>query len=255
MKVIALTYNYDLNKLADIGRKWAVDVYKNKDFIFEYSAACYATFVDKNPKLKLDLYTDDIDLIIKKLWKYKINADQFKFHDIRYSLSSYEDLDYSFRIAFDHIRDHSSASDYTIKIDNDMIFLDELPILTIENKDILIWKFERWVQNGNPLWGEIKAVNNGIGNGIDFPIYNMGLMGLPVEFQYEEAEEIMNKLINVDISDVTDVGSKIYHCCEQTAWNYIFYKYGYKIIETYPIVKHHFDVKARCIEDAKYLLK
>ena len=61
MKCIALTYNYDLNKLSSIGRHWAKDVYGGKNFIFEYSAASYATFIDKNPKRILDIYPKNHD--------------------------------------------------------------------------------------------------------------------------------------------------------------------------------------------------
>jgi hypothetical protein len=46
----------EYNKLNEIGRFWAKDVYIDKDFIFEYSAASYATFLDKNPNLNLHLY-------------------------------------------------------------------------------------------------------------------------------------------------------------------------------------------------------
>jgi hypothetical protein len=76
-----------------------------------------------------------------------------------------------------------------------------------------------------------------------------------VTFQKEEAKDIMDKMILVDISDVTDVDSKIYHCCEQTANNWVFNKYNYNVIETYPYVDHLFDRKGECIEKAKYLLK
>ena len=31
MKFIALNYNYDLNKMSQIGRKWAYEVYKNNE--------------------------------------------------------------------------------------------------------------------------------------------------------------------------------------------------------------------------------
>lgn len=254
MKVIALTYNYDLNKLADIGRRWAKDVYKNKDFIFEYSAACYATFVDKNPTQKLHLYTDDIDLIKEKLNIYQINIDNIIFYDYNERLAQYGDLDYSFRAAFEFIQENQSKTEYTIKIDNDMIFLDALPEMPNDSKSVMVWKNEHYVDTGNPLWGEKKACQIGLGE-TKFTVFNMGLMGLPTTFQTDEAHEAMIKLISVDISDVTDVGSKIYHVCDQTAWNYIFYKYNYPIIETYPIVKHHFQFKGDCIKDAKYLLK
>ena len=71
MKFIALTYDYDLGKLSQIGRKWSFDVYKNKNFIFDYSSASYATFIEKNPKQTLHIYTDDIDMMQSKMNEYK----------------------------------------------------------------------------------------------------------------------------------------------------------------------------------------
>jgi len=65
----------------------------------------------------------------------------------------------------------------------------------------------------------------------------------------------MEDMISVDISDVTDTDSKIYHCCEQTANNWIFHKENYNVIETYNYVDHLFDRKGDCIELSKYLLK
>lgn len=254
MRVIALVFNYDLNKLSAIGRRWASDVYKNKNFIFEYSAACYATFVDKNPVTKLDIFTDDVELLENELNKYNINMNNIIFHDYNERLSKYIDLDYSFRIAFDYIKENHSTTEYTVKIDNDMIFLDSIPDMSDNDNRVLVWKKEHYVDTGNPLWGEKKACEIAIGS-TDFHVYNMGLMGLPINFEIDEAETVMNDLIGVDISDVTDVGSKIYHCCEQTAWNWIFHKYNYELIETHQYVKHHFDKKINCIMDAKYLLK
>ena len=67
MKVIALNYSYDLKKLSDIGRVWANDVYVDKNFISEYSSASYATFVDKNPNLVLNLYTDNFFLLTQSI--------------------------------------------------------------------------------------------------------------------------------------------------------------------------------------------
>lgn len=253
MKVIALVFNYDLNILSSIGRHWAKNIYKNKDFIFEYSAACYATFIDKNPVTKLEVFTDDIFLLKEKLLKYKINHDNVIYYDYNERLKKYVELDYSFRIAFDYIKENHSNNEYTVKIDNDMIFLDSIPDMSDTDDRVLVWKKEHYVANGNPLWGEIKVCENTIKD-INFWVYNMGLMGLPINFELLETESVMNEMINVDISDVTDVNSKIYHCCEQTAWNWIFNKYKYEIIETHQYVKHHFDVKENCINDAKYLI-
>lgn len=254
MKVIALVYNYNFNMLAAIGRHNTKDTYKNKDFIFEYSAACYATFIDKNPVTKLNIYTDDIELLHNKLSKYKINLNNIIFCDYNERLKRYVNLDYCFRILFDNIKENHSFEEYTVKIDNDMVFLDSIPDMSNNDNRVLVWKKEHYVDTGNPLWGEKKACQIAIGN-THFHVSNIGLLGLPINMQMNEAEEIMNRLVGVDISDVTDVGSKIYHCCEQTAWNWIFHKYNYEIIETYPYVQHHFVDKINCISGAKYLLK
>ena len=254
MKVIALVFDYNLDKVIEVGRHTAKSVYRNKDFIFEYSAASYATFIDKNPVTKLDLYTDDIDLMYSKLSKYNINLNNIIFHDYSERLKKYVDLDYCFRILFDTIKENHSFEEYTVKIDNDMIFLDSIPDMPNNDNRVLVWKREHYVDTGNPLWGEKKACQIALGT-TQFPVSNIGLLGLPINMQMDEAEKAMNGLVGVDISDVTDVGSKIYHCCEQTAWNWIFHKYNYEIIETYPYVQHHFVDKINCIAEAKYLLK
>ena len=254
MKVIALTYDYDLNVLARNGRFWAKDVYRGKDFIFEYSAASYATFIDKNPDLKLDIYTDDIDLLKIKMNQYNIDQNRINYIDYSNRLAKYVNLDFSLRVTFEHIMENQSPNEYTIKIDNDMIFTGKIPIVDNDYKNVMVWKYEHFVATSNPLWGEKKACEVAIGD-TNFKVYNMGLMGLPKGFPFKEAHETMNKLVNVDISDVTDLNTKTWHVCDQTAWNWIFHKYKYNIIETYPYVKHHFANKSLCIGDAKYLLK
>ena len=67
MKVISLVFDYDLDKQVESGRTWGKQGYKSKDFIFEYSAASFATFADKNPGFHHEIMTDDIDLLNKKL--------------------------------------------------------------------------------------------------------------------------------------------------------------------------------------------
>jgi hypothetical protein len=254
MKYIALNYNYNLDKMSEIGRKWAYDVYKNNDFIAEYSAASYATFIDKNKSAILELYTDDIDLIKSKILKYNIDYDRIVYIDYSENLKKYNNdtLKYSFTVLNDFINFAKSETEYTIKIDNDLIFKKELP--TFDINSILVWKFERLVKDGDIRWGEIKICNS-ILNDTDFKIFNLGLLGLPINYQILEVKNIMDQMILIDISDVTDVDSKIYHCCGQTANNWIFDKYNYNIIETYQYVDHFFDNKGMCIDKAKYLLK
>jgi hypothetical protein len=228
-------------------------VYKNNDFISEYSAASYATFIDKNPNQILHLYTDNVENMKLKMGKYNIDQNKIIYIDYSKNLKQYgESLKYSFTVLNDFINFAKSDTEYTIKIDNDLIFTDEVQVPDLNS--VLVWKYERIVKNGDVRWGEIKICNEVLNN-TDFKIYNLGIFGLPVTFQKEEAKDIMDKMISVDISDVTDVDSKIYHCCEQTANNWVFNKYNYNVIEAYPYVDHLFDRKGECIEKAKYLLK
>jgi len=253
MKFIALNYNYDLGKMSDIGRKWAFDVYRNNDFICDYSSASYATFIEKNPTRTLHLYTDNVENMKNKMSQYNIDHERIIYIDYSNKLKEYrDDLKYSFSVLNDFINYAKSDTQYTIKIDNDLIFKKELPEPHINS--ILVWKYERIVREGDTRWGEIKICQDVL-NELNFRVYNLGIFGFPPTYENIEAKEIMDKMISVDISDVTDVDSKIYHCCEQTANNWVFNKYNYNVIEAYPYVDHLFDRKGECIEKAKYLLK
>jgi hypothetical protein len=255
MKVIALNYSYDLKKLSDIGRVWAKDVYVNKDFISEYSSASYATFIDKNPDLVLNLYTDDIDEMKKKMLKYNINQNNIVYHDYTENLKKYKNnLRYSFDVLNDFIHFARSRDEFTVKIDNDLIFTGSIPKINDVNNDVLVWEYERLVLNGDPRMGEVKVSSEVIGN-INYPIYNLGLFGIPPSYPEEYFMEIYEKMVSVDIIDVSDLNVHTWHCAEQTANNWIFYKKNYNIIQTNNIVKHHYSDKKQCINDAKYLLK
>jgi len=156
MKFIALNYNYDLNKMSQIGRKWAFDVYKNKEFISDYSSASYASFIDKNRKSILHLYTDDVEGMKEKMNKYNIDQDRIIYIDYTEQLTKYnESLNYSFTVLNDFINYAKSETEYTVKIDNDLFFHSELP--QIDDNSIMVWKYERIVRNGDPRWGEIKG--------------------------------------------------------------------------------------------------
>lgn len=254
LKFIALTFDYNIENLSSIGRKWAPNVYKGKDFIFEYSAASYASFISHNPDQQFEIYTDDCFLIKEKLQKYKISLDNTKIINWKDELEIYKRHEYSFEPVVQLVKKYKDTNEYIVKLDNDLICLKKFQI---ENEEhVCMWKYERKVFQGNPLWGE-RHVCQTVLNTEDFNIYNMGVMGIPVSFwkYYEEYEDIYRKMIKVDISKITDVDSKIYHCCEQTAYNWIFHKYNYTILEKNNIFDHHFEKKIKCIDDAKWLLK
>jgi hypothetical protein len=255
MKIVTLTFAYDIEKLFEVGRFWAKDVYINKDFIFEYSAASYATFLDKNKDLILNVYTDDISLLKEKLSKYNVELNNVVFHDYSKKLDSYKGkLKYSFDILHDFILETKSDTEYTIKVDCDLTFYNEIPIVENIYKDVLVWKYERMLFDGDHRMGEIKSSINSVGNE-NYEIYNIGILGIPPNFPVDELDIVYRKMADVDILDVSDLKVKSWHCAEQTSKNWIFKKYGYKVIETYNIVNHHFSKKINCIEEAKYLLK
>jgi len=181
MKFIALNYSYDLGKMSEIGRKWAYDVYKNNDFISEYSAASYATFLDKNPNHVLHLYTDNVQNMKEKLSKYNIDHDRIIYIDYSENLKQYgESLKYSFTVLNDFINFAKSDTEYTIKIDNDLIFTDKIELPYLDS--VLVWKYERVVKDGDIRWGEIKICNEVLKN-TGFKVYNLGIFGLPPSFQ------------------------------------------------------------------------
>lgn len=255
MKIITLTFAYDISKLFEIGRFWAKDVYINKDFIFEYSAASYATFLEKNKDLSLNIYTDDIFLLKEKLNKYNVSLNNVVFHDYTEKLKSYEGkLKYSFDILHDFILDCRSETEYTVKIDCDLTFYDKLPEIKDLKKDVLVWKYERMLFDGDPRMGEIKSSLFSVGN-FNYKIHNVGVLGIPTNFPVNELESVYRKMADVDISDVSDLNVKSWHCAEQTSKNWIFDKYNYNTIETFTQVNHHFSKKSDCINEAKYLLK
>lgn len=251
MKVIALTYSYSIPKLIEIGRKWAPHVYGDKEFIFEYSAASYATFLDKNRDLTLHLYTDDVKLLKLKMEQYDV-PQNIVYVDFSEDINRLRDSKYSFDMLTHFIYSAKSKDEFTVKIDNDLVFTGPLPKPT--DNSVFVWKYERLVGQGDPRMGEIKVVQETVGD-LSLPIYNLGILGIPSDYPEDELKRLCNDMVNVDITSVSDLGVKIWHCCEQTANNWIFKSKGFNVVETFNIVDHLYDNKKACIERAKHLLK
>ena len=123
-----------------------------------------------------------------------------------------------------------------------------------DSQDVLVWKYERMLNDGDPRMGEIKSSKMSIGDA-NYKIFNIGLLGIPNSYNFDELNVVYRKMADVDILDVSDLRVNSWHCAEQTSKNWLFHKYNYNIIETYDIVDHCFDNKGKCIENAKYLLK
>ena len=254
MKAIALTFDYDLNKMKDAGRYWADRVYSKKTLdIFEYSAASYATFIKHHPNTKLDLYTNDVDLLRSCLEKYAVSLENTQFIDYTEQIELSKKHPFCFQPLVDWLYLTDEPNEYVVRIDNDLIWTNSLPEIDI-SRDIFVWKYERVVSKGNPKMGEILVCQTVCGN-IDFKEYNVGVMGYPINYPMKDFYDTCNAMSAVDILPVSDLGVSIWHVCEQTAQCWIMHKYEYNVIETYSFVEHWYEDKMKCVERAKYLLK
>lgn len=259
----SLCFDYNLNTVTNSGRHWAKEVYKDRDYIFSYTAASIATVLHHNPKRLYRIYTDDCKLILDKLSKYDVSLDYLDVYDLTSEIRQWQKHSYSFWplvkiVQMNHDRKHLS-----LKLDNDLTCLKPIDDL-VQHKGAIVWKFERKCSNGREYWGERKAARVGLGTE-DFSIYNTGVLGLSPEYQ-ERADEVSDyceKLISVDISDVSHFpdapGKKatVWNASEQTAVNYFFHKHKIPILEAYPWFKHHCYEKTKqgVFDEASYLLR
>jgi hypothetical protein len=254
MKAIALTFDYDLTKMKTNGRFWAEKVYGVEVLnIFKYSAASYATFIKTNPNIPLTIYTNDVDLIKDCLSDYDIDLTNVNYVDYTNQIIESKKSPYTFQPIVDLCYSFKDTDEYILKIDNDLIWHKPIPKID-EKKDILVWKFERYVKDGDPRMGEILVCEKVCGT-TNFKEYNIGVLGYPIGYPISEFYEISNQMTMVDIKSVSDLGVNIGHCCEQTAQSWIFHKYNYNIIETHSFVEHLYENKLECVEKAKNLLK
>lgn len=256
MKAVALTFDYNIvgdGSLDSIGRHWAKDIYKNKAFIFKYSAASYATFIHHNPEITFEIHTDDVPLLYKELYAYDIDFSNVHLINWRDEIALHKQHKYPFECAIQLVNKYKNSEDYILKLDNDLICKSKL---VIDGSAILVWKYERRVKSGRTVWGEKYICDQTIGS-TDFDSYNMGVMGLPTEFWRYHGEflDLCRQMVAVDISNITDVNSKIYHCCEQVAYNWVWQKYSFPIKESAEYFDHHYYLKENCILDAKYILR
>jgi hypothetical protein len=265
VKTISLVFDYDFNKQKESGRVWAEKGYKSKDFIFEYSAASFASFLYKNPNRVHIVDTDDVDLLHSKIKKYNVNYDNLDIRDSSDLISEWKSNEYCFFPLLAHIKYHAELSkESVVKLDNDLTCLKSIDELE-DFSDILAWKFERNVSNGRDYWGEKYVCNTALGTD-DFDEYNTGVLGISknnLEI-VDEFISVTEKLISVDASSVIRFKShpgqtsKVYATSDQTAVNWVFHNNGLKVTETDEYFFHHcyaIDAKKNCIKESQVYLK
>jgi hypothetical protein len=203
------------------------------------------------------IYTDDVSLLDEEICKYKVSKASLTLVDWRNNLDDWKKHRYSFYPLLMLMKNNQfHGKEDVIKLDNDLISLRPFDIQEIPENSAFLWKYERLVSEGDVRWGE-KLICDTIFNTTKIPIYNCGILGISKNNHHliDEAIEVCDKLTNVNILPVTDVGSPIYHCCEQVAYNWIFHDKKIKVIQAYPWFDHHFDNKIKCLETMRGLLK
>jgi len=265
MLAISLVFEYDFKKQLDSGRTWGEKGYKSKDFIFEYSAASFATFAHLNPGMKHEISTDDPALLNEKIKKYNVDWSGLKIIDIKDKIKKWKEHRYCFYPAMMHLAEYKYHKEQILKLDNDLECLKKIDCLKGE-EDVLMWRKERNVNKGREYWGEREAARKAFGTD-NFPLYNMGVLGLPEGDKKDLVEELITealKMSEVDISSVVKFPelpnhkTEIWSCSEQTGYCYVLHKRGKKVKTVENIIDHHcygFDSKKDCIKAAEKLIR
>ncbi len=262
-RVYSLVFDYNIKTVTDSGRHWAQEVYKNKDHIFGYTAASVATFLHHNPNLPYMIYTDDVELFQRKIDAYDVPQHALTVVDLSDAIAEWKSHWYSFWPLVKIVEmNHDGLCD-ALKLDNDLTCLKPIDDL-LAHRGAVAWKRERMCSGGREYWGERKAARVGLGTE-DFPIFNMGTLGLTKEYQHNAGDIVKycEKLIAVDVSDVSHFpdapGKKthVWNASEQTAVNYFLHVNKVPILESHPWIMHHCyeKTKDRVFTDAAYLLR
>jgi len=264
MKIISLVFDYDLKKVSDSGRAWGYGAYKNQDFIFEYSAASYATFLHHNPSLNFIIDTDNPDLLWKKLKIYDVPKNNLHINDSSEEINEWKNHKYCFWPLAMHRKKYVQYGESILKLDNDLVCLK--PIDDLLNRDeVLVWQRERKIYEGRETWGERYVCREVLGTE-NFEAYNLGVLGIPANnlSLIDRCVDVTEKMINTDASEVIRYKEapgrrfKMWVVSEQTAMNWAIHESNSKVLECYEYFNHlcyGFNVKKEVIESAKYLRK
>lgn len=250
-----LVFDYSIDKLTDTGRFWSPEAYKNQNHIFDFSVASAVMFLQYNSHLPFVIYTDNIPLYMEKISKYDVSLRNFTIVDISNKLDVWKQHKYAFNPAMQIVNYHKDTDYDIIYMDSDLSFKTSFDSY-LSFDGMLQGHKEHYVATANPLWGESYACEQALGK-TDFWVYDKNVLGFTNKWLKQlstEAIEVQEKLVNVDISGVTDVPGYIYHCCEQTAWSYLIDKYDVPVMETKDTYHQYYTDKFQTINDAKQFL-
>jgi hypothetical protein len=263
MKIYSLVFDYDINKMKASGRPWADSAYKNRDFIFEYSAASISTFLHHNPHLEYEILTDDVDLLSRKIDDYRVSKRNLRVIDATAQISSWTSHWYSFWpliASFDFQIERSENG--VLKLDNDLTCLGPVDSL-LDHDGAIVWKRERNCKDGRDYWGEKYAAQRAFGTD-NFNIYNTGTWGISSRFSSaaRSIPQLCEKMISIDISSVSKfpespgLKSSVFNTSDQVSNCYFLSSENVPVIESNRFFEHHcygHDAKKDCIEKARSL--
>ena len=263
-KIFSLVFDYNITKMQQTGRPWANIAYKNKDFIFEYSAASIATFLHHNPHLQYEIMTDDVNLLSEKISHYKVSTKNLILEDSTNLICEWSSHWYCFWPLIKVFDYHINQQKNVLKLDNDLTCLKPIDDLLL-HKGAIVWKYERICAQGKERWGEKLAAKSAFGTD-NFKIWNTGTWGLSKEFQSlaKEIPALCEKMISIDISSISafpespGIVSKTYNTSDQASNCYFLHKNEIPILESYKWFEHHcysHNAKNNCVLQANYLLK
>ena len=265
MKIFSLIFDYNITKMQQTGRPWAETAYKNKDFIFTYSAASIATFLHHNPHLPYEILTDDVNLLDEKLSAYNVDKSNLSIVDATALINEWTQHWYCFWPliqAFDYQLKNNDRG--VLKLDNDLTCLKPIDDL-LKHEGAIVWKKERLCANGKDYWGEKFAAQRAFGTD-QFYIYNTGTWGL-TKMWHNSAKIIpkyCEQLIEIDISAVSrfpespGVKSAVFNTSDQVANCYYIEKNSVPVLESSNWFEHHcysHEAKSECIKMANFLTK
>ena len=265
-QIYSLVFDYDIAKMQATGRHWADEAYKNKDYIFSYSAASIATFLDKNPHLPYEILTDDVALLDAKLDAYDVPRSNLILVDATDRIREWTSHWYCFWPLIKVAEMHYTGEGHALKLDNDLTCLQPIDGLlrSMDDGHAVVWKHERLCSRGRDYWGESYAARKALGTD-DFQIYNTGVLGVPVgcHDRASRIAEFCEKLIAVDISpvhrfpDKPGVIAKTYNVSDQVAVNYFLHEQGLQVTQAHPWFMHHCYEKTKqgVLDGAAYLLR
>jgi len=263
MKIYSLVFDYNLEKMKQTGRPWAEKGYRNKDFIFEYSAASIATFLDKNPHLRYEILTDDVNLLAQKISNYRVSTSNLSLIDASDLISQWTSHWYCFWPLIQSFDYFAASGESVLKLDNDLTCLKPIDDLLVFDGAI-VWKKERMCSDGKDYWGEKFAASRAFGTD-RFMIYNTGTWGLNSSriHMAREIPSLCEKMISVDISSVSKfpespgLFSSVFNTSDQTSNCFFLEKARVPVVESFPWFDHHcysHEAKNKCIEMASHLI-